>query len=146
MPLNQSGFKDAFEALCSSPGATVADCAGLWAEAFVTYFAAVTPPSATVSAAGVALQGQLAAAFATPNAIPAMDLACTAFALAVGSGMAPAFVAVPPPAPFGWALVLAPPYATSHAEAAQRVATALDTWARTGTATPSVGGSPVPWS
>lgn len=145
MPLSsatlESRLRDTFE----RPGETVADCAAKWAGAISTYFAAIAPPSSSQVAARAALQAQLAAAFALPNAIPGMTTAMTAYAAALGAGMAPAFAAVPPPVPFTWVALLAPPYPETAALAAKKIASAMDTWARTGTATP-VSGSPVPWS
>jgi hypothetical protein len=75
-----------------------------------------------------------------------MDAAFQAFGAAVGLGMAPAFVAVPPPAPVGFASLFAKPYQTSAAAAAAHLTPAIDAWMRTGTATPAIGGSPIPWS
>jgi hypothetical protein len=146
MPLSsatlESRLRDTFE----HPGATTADCSAKWAAAIGTYFAAIAPPSSTQAAARAALQTQLAASFALPNAIPSMTTALTTYVVALGAGMAPAFVAVPPPVPFAWVALLAPPYPETGALAAKKIASALDTWARTGTATSSSGGAPIPWS
>lgn len=146
MPLNKPALQSSLEALSTSPGATIADCSQLWANAFVRYFALIAPPSTTVTAAGTALQAQLASAFALPAAAPAMDAAFTAFALTIGAGMLPAFIAVPPPTPVNWALLFTEPYPATAALAAQKIASALDVWARTGTATPALGGAPIPWT
>lgn len=146
MPLVAANLQSALQSTFTNHGATIADCSSLWASAIGAYFTPVAPPSTTVAAAQAILQTQLAAAFALPAAADAMDTACTAFAATVGAGMAPTFVAVPPPAPVNWSALFAEPYPETAAEAAQKIATRLDTWARTGTATPSVGGSPIPWS
>ena len=146
MPLVRSTLETALRSLSESPGETIADCAKLWADALGDYFAAVVPPSTTAAAAKATLQTALAGAFAAPAAAPLMDTAMTAFAGALGAGMAPAFVAVPPPAPVGWALLFSPPYPNTAASAASKIASRIETWARTGTATPSAGGSPTPWS
>jgi hypothetical protein len=146
MPLVTATLQTQLQDVFTNFGSDIPSCASKWADAIATYFTPVVPPSTMVAAAKATLTAQLAAAFAQPFAPPAMDLACTAFALTVAGGMALAFVAVPPPAPIGWATLLAEPYPISAAEAAQKIATALDARARTGTATPSVGGSPVPWS
>ena len=63
----------------------------------------------------------------------------------VGGGMAPAFVATPPPGPVGFAGLFSLPYPSTHSAAATGVRDAIDTWAKTGSATPSGGGSPVNW-
>lgn len=146
MPLVAAGLQQSLQALSESPGATIADCAQLWANAIQSYAAPVAPPSATVAAAGALLATQLAAAFGLPAAASAMDAAMTSFAATVGAGMAPAFVAVPPPAPVNFALLFAEPYPTTAAEFGQRVGSAIDAWMRTGTATPALGGAPIPWT
>jgi hypothetical protein len=63
-----------------------------------------------------------------------VDAAFAAFAATVGLGMAPAFVAVPPAAPLGVAVLLTAPQPT-HAAAAALFATTIDSWFRTGSAT-----------
>jgi hypothetical protein len=75
-----------------------------------------------------------------------METAFATFATALATGMAPAFVAVPPPAPIGFATLFAKPYPTTHAAAAQAVSDAIDVWMKTGTATPAAGGSPQNWA
>jgi hypothetical protein len=145
MTLVVGGLESDLANLATNFGATIADCAALWADAIGSYFASVTPPSTSVVAAQATLQGQLAAAFAQPSAAEAMDAACQTFAVTVAVGMAPTFVAIAPVDPVNWAALFAEPYPSTAEEAAQRIAARLDVWARTGTATPSIGGSPVPW-
>lgn len=146
MTLVASSIQNSLQALSETPGATIADCAQLWANAVQSYAAAIAPPSTTVAAAGALLATQLTAAFALPAAAPAMDAAFTAFAVTLGAGMLPGFVAVPPPAPVGFSLLFAEPYPTTAAEFGQRVGSRIDLWMRTGTATPVPSGSPLPWS
>jgi hypothetical protein len=146
MPLNPAGLQADLEALASGPGAAIADCAQLWADAVQAYAIGVVPPSTTLAAASSALQAALAAAFAQPSAAASMESAFTTFAAALGPGMAPAFVAVPPPGPVGFATLFAEPYPSTHADAATAVSSAIDTWMRTGTATPSAGGASAPWA
>jgi hypothetical protein len=146
MPLSAPGLQSDLESLFASPPATVAECGQAWADAVGAYASGVVPASTTVSAAQATLAGALASAFGTEDAASPMDAAFQAFATTVGTGMAPAFVATPPPSPVGFATLFAPPFPETHAAAAQKYATAIDTWARTGTATPSGGGAPVPWS
>lgn len=74
-----------------------------------------------------------------------MEAAFAAFAATVGSGMT-GFVATPPPSPVGFATQFALPPPATHAEAGEAIASLVDTWLKTGTATPSGGGSPSPWS
>jgi hypothetical protein len=118
-----------------------------WATAVDAYASAVIPPSTTAAAAKSALQGALAGMSAPGAALVAFPAAFTAYAAALGGGMAPAFVAVPPPAP----LVLAPVFALGMTGApasavVAQIASIIDLWFRTGTATPAAGGPPVPWS
>lgn len=145
MALDDAELETQIEALAADPPPTIAECATAWADALEAHFSAVVPASTTVSAARATLETALAAAFASPAAAPGMEAAFAAFATTVGGGMAPAFVATPPPAPVGFAAqFLVQP--TTHAEAAAAIASLVGTWARTGSATPSGGGSPVPWS
>lgn len=147
MPLVASALQASLTQLATHPGASVADCAQAWADAVRDYAATVVPPSTAVAAAGLTLASQLTSAFALrPSAASAMDVAFTAFAATLGAGMAPAFVAVPPPAPVGFASLFAKPFQATSAAAASHVATVLDTWMRTGTATPAAGGGPSPWA
>jgi len=146
MPLNPSGLESALASVAASPPPSSAGCAASWASAMSTYANAVVPPSTTVAAAVSTLQGALATAFASPAAAPGMESAFTAFAVTVGGGMAPAFVAVPPPSPVGFAAQFAGAHPATHAAAAAALRLMIDTWMRTGTATPSGGGAPVPWS
>ena len=146
MPLNPAGLKTDLEALASSPKATVALCAADWASAISSYAAAVVPASTTVAAAAATLQTALISAFNSGAASAPMETAFLTFATTVGGGMAPAFVAVPPPSPVGFAGLFSTPYPSTHSAAATGVKNAIDAWAKTGTATPSGGGSPVNWS
>lgn len=146
MPLVVATLQSSLESTFTNYGSTIADCASIWANAIASYFAPVVPPSTTVAAAKTTLQAQLTAAFGLPSAASAMDAACAAFAATVGAGMAPTFVAVPPPLPVNWAALFAEPYPDTAEQAAQKIAARIDAWARTGTATPSLGGSPTPWS
>ena len=145
MPLDGPGLKTDLEAFASSPSATVALCAADWANAIASYAAAVVPASTTVSAAAATLQTALVSAFNSGAAAAPMEAAFAAFGVTVGGGMAPAFVATPPPGPVGFAGLFSLPYPSTHSAAATGVRDAIDTWAKTGSATPSGGGSPVNW-
>jgi hypothetical protein len=87
-----------------------------------------------VTAAAEALEGQLAAAFASPNAIPDMESAFAAFAAAVGLGMA-GWTPTPPAGPVGFAGQFGGPAPETHGAAAGAIASIIDTWMRTGSAT-----------
>lgn len=145
MPLNLVALTSGLESVASSPPSTSAACADEWADAVESFALAIVPPSTTVSAAAAALAAALAGAFAAPAAAPGMELAFTAFASTVSGGMA-GFVPTPPPAPVGFAAQFAGPYPPTHGAAALAVGGIIDTWMRTGTATPAGGGAPVNWS
>ena len=149
MSLDTAGLQDDIEALCESGFENIASAASAWGDAMSGYAAAVVPASTLVATATTALKAALASAFSNTVAATtaaAMEAAFTSFATTVGTGMAPAFVATPPPGSVGFATLFTPPFPTTHAAAASATASAIDTWMRTGTATPSGGGSPVPWS
>lgn len=146
MPLAPPALQSALESLFAEPPPGAPACADAWAAALLDYAAGVVPPSTTVGVAADALAAALAAAFATPAAVPAVDAAFAAYAAQVGLGMAPAYVAVPPPVPLGIVSLLAAP-SPSHAAAAAAFATLIDTWFRTGTATlVAPPFTVVPWS
>lgn len=155
MPLDVGGLQSDLASFFADPHvvlvgeeldvtASRAACAQEWASCMQSYAAAIVPASTTVAAAAATLSSALAGAFAAPSAATPVDAAFLAFATTVGSGMA-GFTPVPPPAPLGIASLLAVTRDT-HAEAAAAFASHIDTWMRTGTATPLPSGSPVNWS
>lgn len=144
MPLGLTLASD-IESASESPGETAAACAQTWATLMGTYFTGVVPASTTVAAAQTALQGSLTSAFsAAPGAgLALLETAFLAFATSIAGGMAPAFVGVPPVLPVGFATLAA---AETASEAASNIASLIETWAKSGSATPSVGGPPVLWT
>lgn len=134
MPLDPTALQDSLEALFSAPPPTGAECARVWADAARAHAAAIVPPSTSIDAACATLEGALAAAFSSQTAAPLVDGAFAAFALALGLGMAPTYVATPPPSILGIGTLLAAPQ-PSHAAAAAAFGGLIDTWLRTGTAT-----------
>lgn len=145
MPLVKATLKSQLLQLFKSPPDSAAACAQAWGNAVQAYATAVVPTSATVVTAATALKASLLSAFESQNGIAAMTTAFTTFATQVGSGMSPAFVAVPPPVPLGVAAQVTQ-LTDSHNDAAENWATLIDDWMKTGTATSSAGGSPVNWS
>lgn len=155
MPLNPAGLQSDLGAFFADPHIILVDdevdvtgsraaCAQEWADAMQAYATGIIPASSTVAAAAATLSGALSSAFALPSAATAFDTAFLAFATTVGGGMA-GFTPVPPPAPLGIATLLGTTQAT-HGAAAAAFATKIDTWMRTGTATPLPSGAPVNWS
>jgi hypothetical protein len=112
-----------------------------------TYAAAVVPPSTTVEAAAATLASALGSAFASPSAIPAMELAFTAFGASVALGMAPTFAGVPPAGPVGFAAQFGGAAPETHGEAASAIAGRVDVWMKSGTATlVAPPNTPVTWT
>jgi len=146
MPLVSSVLANGLASLFADPPPDAAACGQAWGDAVKDYAAGLVPPSTTMTAAAATLGGALGEAFATPSAIPAMEAAFAAFGVAVAGGQLPAFVGTPPPAPVGFAEQFAGPAPNSPGEAASAIAGKIDTWMRTGSATPSGGGSPTAWS
>lgn len=146
MPLDASGLQSDLEDLSVSPAADINGCAQQWADAMKAYASSIVPASTTVTAAATTLKGALTTAFAATAAAPGMETAFKAFATAIGTGMAPAFTATPPAGSVGFAAQFASAFPATHALAATAVAGIIDTWMKTGTATPSAGGSPVAWT
>ena len=148
MSLDPSGLEIDLEALASSPPATTALCATAWADAMEAYAVDVIPTCSTVAAAAAALDAALLTAFGNTTAAAtaaAMEAAFAAFAVTVGAGMLPAYVATVPPVPVGFAALFAPPFPGTHAAAAEGMKDAIDAWMTAGTAVLSGGGGGVNW-
>lgn len=146
MPLNPVQLESDLLNLCSAPPPTAAECAQAWGAAMTTYATGIVPPSTTVASAEAALVSALTAAFATPSAAAAMEVAFLAWATTVAGGMAPTYAGVPPAAPMGIATAMATA-AETHAEGASKFADLIDAWAKTGTATlVAPPNTPVTWT
>ena len=135
MALNLAGLTSSLTNLFAAPPSTRAACAQAWADAVSAYAAAVVPPSTTIAAASATLSTALAAAFAQPSAVAAMEVAFTAWATTVGGGMTGAgYVGFPPAGAVGFSTLFGLQPAT-HAGAASSFATKINTWALTAQAT-----------
>jgi hypothetical protein len=146
MPLNPASLQSSLESLFADPPLARAACAQAWADAINGYAASIVPASTTVAAGIPALASALASAFAAPSAASPFDAAFAAFAVTVAAGMLPAFAGVPPAAPLNVASLLSTNRPT-HAAAAAEVASLIDAWFRTGTATlVAPPNTPVIWS
>jgi hypothetical protein len=146
MPLNQSALSSGLQSCFANPPGGYSACAQAWADAVQSWCSSIVPPSTTVAAAAATLSGQLAGAFAAPDAVPAMESAFSAFAAAVGLGMA-GYVPTPPAGPVGFGPYFAGPDASTHAQAASDIAGLIDPWMRSGVATLIAPPNTVlPWS
>ena len=145
MPLDTTKLYDGLLDVASSPGPDIASCAQQWADAMKEYASAIVPASTAVNAAAAALKTALEGAFAAGAAPPGMETAFATFATSVGAGMAPAFVATPPSGPVGFATQFAKPFPATHEAAATALSGLINTWMKSGTATPP-GGTPVNWT
>lgn len=136
MALNLATLQSDIASLAESPGATIADCAGQWADAMQAYAGGVVPATTSAAAASATLEAALVAAFAQPAAAAAMEAAFLAFATTIGVGMAGAgFTGLPPAGPVGFAAQFAGPKPATHAAAGQQIGSLIDMWMKTGTAT-----------
>ena len=132
----------------ATPSADVSGCAEQFADAVEACAADVEPPSLAVAAAAATLETAMASAMASADlatSASSCEAAMAAFAVTVGGGIAPAFVATPPAGSIGLAALLAARPAT-QAAAVDGWETAIGDWFRSGTAVPSGGGPAVNWS
>ena len=149
MPLNSNTLRDglrkdvdpAFSGYVGFP----ADAAGVgtaWASAVRGYFEGVTNPPGITSVQQASAEAAFAAifqpTFSGADALALLNSALTAYAAVL---VPPTGATVAPPGSPTITLSL-----TSDGNvAATTIATAIDTWARTGTYTPP-GGAPTPWA
>lgn len=146
MALNQAGLISELTANFAAPAPSAAGCAQQWATAMSNYASGVIPASTTVSAAAAALVAPLTAAFSSPAAAPAMEIAFATFATSVGLGMV-GYTPVPPASPVGFADQFSGPHPLTHADAAQQIAGIIHSWMTTGSATLiAPPNTVVPWS
>jgi hypothetical protein len=142
MPLDPDTAKTTLGAMFAAPPATEAAAAAEWANALEDLTTGIVPPSTTVAAAKVTFQAALVG-FGLPGAAAAvLEAALVTFAATVGDGMSATHTDTPPIAPVG----LLFPTESDAQNAADAIIDILDTWFKTGTATPNAGGSPVNWS
>lgn len=125
-----------------------AQVANNWADAVNQYASLVIPISTTSVGAKNAMIAAMLPGLSAPGGFFAAFISgFTAYALTLGGGMAGAgFVAVPPPVPINFGPLLALPLDGPLSTKISTMASIIDTWFRTGTATPSAGGSPIIWS
>lgn len=142
MPLVEATLAADLEALFADPPPTESECAGEWASAFESYASTIFPTSSTVSIAAATLRGALSGFNGDTQLASKLASALTGFAGTIAGGMAPAFAGTPPASP----LSLTFSNHDTPRAAAQAIASAVQTWMITGTATPIPSGPPVLWS
>jgi hypothetical protein len=119
-----------------------------WGNAINTFAGLnVLPLSSTTAQAKTAFSQLMATITAPEQADAVLKSAFAAYAATLAGGMAPAFTATPPPAIIDFKPVATAGFAGASAKTcADIMAGIILAWFKTGTATPSAGGSPIPWS
>jgi len=149
MPLLQSALSSSLESFFSDPPETAAACARKWADAMRDYTLPIVPPSTTVTIAAETLAATLTPIFQTSlsaaTTAAAMEAAWAVYAVSVGAGMAPGYVATPPPGIVGFSGLFGVRPMTHH-EAAESFSLSIHIWMATGLAVPVPAGPSVPWS
>lgn len=141
MPLVKATLTAALTELFEDPPDTESACADAWGEVLGDYFATIVPASSTVAAAAAELPAALAGMSDEDAALGTFVSALATFGGTVASGMTPPGTPPTSAAPF-----LTPVWETTYetdVAAAEAVAGAIDSWARTGLS----GANPFPpWS
>lgn len=149
MALIQSTLSNSLNSLFSDPPDTALACARKWAEAMRDYTLSIVPPSTTVVPASELLASSLASVFQVSTSAAAtasaMEAAWAVYAVMVGAGMAPSFVATPPSSLVGFSSLFSSTPLT-HTEASASFALSIHIWMSTGLAVPASGGPSVPWT
>jgi len=120
-----------------------------WANAINDYAKSVVPTSTTSEQAKEAFKStMLGMSSELGNGAVILPLAFTNYATALALGMAGAgFIGTPPVAPINLAPIIAAGLGGASGEIiANSFTVVVDIWFRTGTATPTAGGSPIIWT
>lgn len=149
MALIQTSLSNSLSSLFSDPPDTFLLCARKWAESMRDYTLTVVPPTTTTVAASELLATTLFSVFQASSSAAttaaAMEAAFAVYAVTVGAGMSPSFVATPPAGLVGFSsLFSSTPF--THAEAASNFAQSIHIWMSTGLAVPVPAGPSVPWT
>jgi len=150
MPLSPTGPDLSF---LDDPPSENEELASAWATAIGDYASDIaSAPEAvpgTAEAATAALEASLIETLPSGNdglATAIFDVPMVTFGLAIVAGMLPTFVGTPPALPFS-TTVFPPGVLYPDAESAKSgIGALIYAWFNSGTATPSVGGSPIQWS
>jgi hypothetical protein len=150
MPLSPTGpdlsFLDALPSENEEIASAWATAIGDYASGIISAPLVPGTAEAAMAALEASLIGTLPLGLTPPYAANVFDAPMVTFGTTIAAGMAPTFIGVPPLAPFS--MTVFPPGITyPDAESAKSAIGALIyAWFFSGTATPSVGGSPIPWS
>jgi hypothetical protein len=146
MPLELPALTSGLQSVFAEPPDDAAGCANGWVSAVESWAGAIIPASTTVSAAVSTLNGALASAFSAPDAASPMESAFAAFAVTVGAGMV-GYTPTPPAGQVGFASQFAGAKPTTAADAANQIASLIDTWMKTGLSTLiAPPNTPTPWT
>lgn len=122
------------------------DAAEYWANALDIYGSTVTPVSTNVAAAHLAFVNLFNTMTVLTGAV-IFPTCFTAYGSALASGMSPAFIGTPPPNPPIFTSVQAAAVAgANQTQCLDLIVDIIDIWFKSGTATPSGGGSTINWS
>ena len=127
----------------------IVDVAENWATVVDTYASGVIPASTTVEQAKSAFNSvMLGISSSAGNGLALLTAAFTAYGTALSIGMSAAgFIGVPTPAPINFTPIVAVGLGGAGGDViADMMATIIDIWFRTGTATPVSGGPVIPWT
>lgn len=117
-----------------------------WAAIAEKLLSNVVPTSTSTTVAHSAFLATMAPLSNNTNGLLLLQSAFVAYASSLIPGMLPAFVGTPPVGVPGISTIRAGEGEKAAAEYAEKLAEVLITWAKTGTATPSAGGSPINWN
>lgn len=149
MPLIQPALESSLLPLFQNPPSSASSCAQSWGQALAAYSSSVFPVSSTSIAASELLSLSLSSIFETSQSsevtAAGMESAFLSFAVLLGGGMLPGWVATPPAGLVGFSTLFSARPLT-HAEAVSSFASRIHLWMLTGTATQVGTGTVVSWS
>lgn len=135
------------------------DAAYKWAKAIKIYATDIVPTSSVTIQASEILESELTDAFdickptvtmkgllSSQDRSVEIEEAFSNFVNLVSSGIDKAYISNPPAIPVGFANLFTLPHPKTHKEAADRFATAIDNWIKTGTVTVVSTSATVNWS
>lgn len=127
---------------------SISDSANRWANAVNEYAKSVIPPSSTSEQAKQAfIQVMQQVSVPSQNGFAILKLAFTAYASTLALGMAPTFIATPPPSPIILEVVAPLGLGGGSAEAvASAMSNIIDSWFKTGVAVNSGSGVSINWN